>query len=114
MSRESEHRLHQEVIGLLLLGAGTLLFLALLSYDANDLPSTFFLASSSSSNRHAHNFIGIAGAYIGGILYFLFGAASFLIAAILFGMGTLKLIKPDALLVRRLFVVRDHYGLRRG
>ena len=102
MSRESEHRLHQEVIGLLLLGAGTLLFLALISYEANDLPPQFFLASSSSSNPHAHNFIGIAGACVGGVLYFLFGAAAFLIAAILFGFGTLKLIWPNALLVRRL------------
>ena len=102
MSRESEHRLHQEVIGLLLLGAGTLLFLALLSYDANDLPDWFPLAPSSSPNAHAHNFIGIAGACAGGILYCLFGAAAFLIAAILFGFGTLKLIKPDALLMRRL------------
>ena len=102
MSRESEHRLHQEVIGLLLLGAGTLLFLALISYDARDVPSSSWLARYSETNRHAHNFVGIAGAYVGGILYFLFGAASFLIAAILFGFGTLKLIKPDALLVRRL------------
>jgi len=92
MSRESEHRLHQEVIGLLLLGAGTLLFLALLSYDAHDLPDWFPLASSSNPNRHAQNFIGIAGACAGGILYFLFGAASFLIAAIFFGFGTLKLV----------------------
>ena len=102
MSRESEHRLHQEVIGLLLLGAGTLLFLALISYDARDVPSSSWLARYSETNRHAHNFVGIAGAYAGGILYFLFGAASFLISAILFGFGTLKLIKPDALLVRRL------------
>ncbi|MCX6966999.1 MAG: DNA translocase FtsK [Verrucomicrobia bacterium] len=102
MSRESEHRLHQEVIGLFLLGAGTLLFLALMSYDARDVPSSSWLARYSEHNRHAHNFVGIAGAYIGGILYFLFGAASFLVAAILFGFGTLKLIKPDALLVRRL------------
>jgi len=102
MSRESENRLYQEVIGLILLGAGTLLFLALISYDAKDLPSGCWLASSSEPNRHAHNFIGIAGAYVGGFFYFLFGAASFLVAAILFGFGSLKLIKPDALLLRRL------------
>ncbi len=89
-------------MGLFLLGAGTLLFLALMSYDARDVPSSSWLARYSEHNRHAHNFVGIAGAYIGGILYFLFGAASFLVAAILFGFGTLKLIRPDALLIRRL------------
>ncbi|MEI7957547.1 MAG: DNA translocase FtsK [Verrucomicrobiota bacterium] len=102
MSRESEHRLYQELIGLILLGAGTLLFLSLISYDAKDLPSDCWLASTSQANRHAHNFIGIAGAYVGGYLYFLFGAASFFVAAILFGFGSIKLIIPDALLVRRL------------
>ena len=102
MSRESENRLFQEAIGLILLGAATLIFLALISYDAKDLPSGSWLASTSETNRHAHNFIGIAGAYVGGILYFLIGAASFLVPVTIFGMGALKLIRPESLLLRRI------------
>jgi hypothetical protein len=80
MSRESEHRIYHEVFGLLLLGAGTLLFLALVSYDARDIPPGSWLACTSETNRHAHNFVGIAGAYVGGLFYFLFGAAAFLVS----------------------------------
>ena len=102
MSRESDNRLHQEVLGLILLGLGTLLFLALISYDARDVPSTSWLAHYSETNRHPHNFIGIAGAYAGGLLYFLLGAASFLVSVILLGMGAAKLVKPEASLLRKL------------
>lgn len=102
MSRESEHRIYHEVTGLLLLGAGTLLFLALVSYDARDIPPGSWLACTSETNRHAHNFVGIAGAYVGGLSYFLFGAAAFLVAVTLFGMGAVKLIKPDTSLLKRL------------
>lgn len=102
MSRESEHRIYHEVTGLLLLGAGTLLFLALVSYDARDIPPGSWLACTSETNRHAHNFVGIAGAYVGGIFYFLFGAAAFLVAVTLFGTGAVKLIKPDTSLLKRL------------
>ena len=102
MSRPPETRLYQEVTGLILLGVGTLLFLALISYDARDVPSGSWLARYSETNLIAHNFVGIAGAYAGGFFYFLFGAASFLVASLFFGFGTLKLIKPEAPLVRRL------------
>lgn len=102
MSRESEHRIYQEVLGLLLLGGGTLLFLALVSYDARDIPSGSWLACSSETNRHAHNFVGIAGAYIAGFTYFLFGAAAFLVAVTIFGLGAIKLIKPHSSLLKRL------------
>ena len=101
MSRESEHRIYHEVTGLLLLGVGTLLFLALVSYDARDITSGP-LAFTGTPNPHAHNFVGIAGAYVAGVFYFLFGAAAFLVAVTLFGMGAVKLIKPDTSLLRRL------------
>jgi S-DNA-T family DNA segregation ATPase FtsK/SpoIIIE len=101
MSRESEHRITHEATGLLLLGVGTLLFLALVSYDARDITSGP-LAFTGAPNPHAHNFVGIAGAYVAGIFYFLFGAAAFLVAVTLFGLGAVKLIKPDTSLLKRL------------
>ena len=102
MSRESENRLFQEGIGLILLGAGTLLFLALISFDAKDLPSGCWLATSTETNLHTHNFVGLAGAYLGGVFYFFFGAASFLVPVTVLGMGALKMISPMSHLLRRL------------
>ncbi len=81
-----------EVSGILYLGLGTLLFLALVSYDPGDLPAWVWFSHVTPQNNPLHNFIGIVGALVAGILYFLIGAASYLLAVVLLGMGAGKLL----------------------
>lgn len=63
-----------EVWGLVFLAVAILVFVALISYDQNDLP--FY---SSNPNVEIRNLVGIIGAYISGVLVFLIGATSFVI-----------------------------------
>lgn len=81
-----------EVVGILCLGVGTLLFLALVSYDPGDLPSWIWFSHITPQNSPLHNFIGIVGAVTAGILYFLIGAASYLLAVVLLGYGAGRLL----------------------
>ena len=100
MSREPDNRLYQEILGLILLGAGTLLFLALISYDPHDVPGWLGIATSTS-NIHQTLF-GSTGAIVACVANLLFGAASFFVAVVLFGYGAVKLICPGWRLLRRL------------
>lgn len=85
----------KEVTGLFLTGAALLLFFSLLSYDVGDIPPWVPLISSTSSvNEETQNLVGVVGAIIGGYSYFFFGLASFLLAALLFGLGLGKLLLP--------------------
>ncbi len=79
------------MFALLLLGAGTLLFLALISYSPRDLPSWVPWSYLSPPNRPAQNFIGPFGAIFASVFYLLIGAASYLLAAVLLGFGVAKL-----------------------
>ncbi len=81
-----------EALGLALLGLGILLLLALVSYDPGDVPSWVFFSHVTPPNSNPGNFIGIAGVLIAGLLYFLFGAASYLIATLFLGFGAAKLL----------------------
>jgi S-DNA-T family DNA segregation ATPase FtsK/SpoIIIE len=80
-----------EVFALILLGVGTLLFLALISYTPKDVPSWIWFSQVSSPNRPAQNFIGPFGAIIAGFSYMMLGAASYLLAVVLLGFGGAKL-----------------------
>ena len=80
-----------EVFALILLFVGTLLFLALISYTPKDVPSWVWFSRISPANHPAQNFIGPFGAIIAGICYYMFGAASYFLAAILLGFGAAKL-----------------------
>src|SRR5436853_7162742 len=80
-----------EVFALILLGVGTLLFLALISYNPRDLPAWWPLSYLSPPNRPAQNFIGPFGAILASVFYLLIGAASYLLAAVLLGFGAAKL-----------------------
>jgi len=102
MSQPPEHRLFHEVVGLCLLGLGTLLFLSLVSYEARDVPSWFWLAHITPANKEIQNNIGLVGALTACTAYFFFGAASFLISAMLLGVGTVKLLSPGWSIARRL------------
>jgi DNA segregation ATPase FtsK/SpoIIIE, S-DNA-T family len=84
-----------EVFALILLGAGTLLFLALISYTPRDVPSWVWFSQVSSPNRPAQNFIGPFGAILSGFCYLMIGAAAYLLAVILLGFGGAKLFHPS-------------------
>jgi S-DNA-T family DNA segregation ATPase FtsK/SpoIIIE len=103
MARQQENQMVGEVIGLTLLGLGTLLFLALISYQPRDVPSWVPIISNAALASHTNNnFIGPAGAIVAGIFYFLVGAGSYVVAAIFLGYGGVKLLAPGLRLVRRL------------
>ncbi len=94
------HSLH-EVLSLVLLGLGTLLFLALISYTPADVPSWFPLSSVASPRGPVLNFIGRTGAIVACSSYTFLGAASYLVAALLLGYGGAKLLNPDLRLSAR-------------
>ena len=91
MARTLKNTAWNEVFALVLLGAGTLLFLALISYDPKDLPSWVPFSHISPPNRPSQNFIGPFGAIIAGFSYWMIGAASYLLAVVLLGFGGAKL-----------------------
>ncbi|MDB6172385.1 MAG: spoIIIE [Chthoniobacteraceae bacterium] len=99
-AKEQNHNFH-EAIGLALLGLGTLIFLALISYTPRDVPSWFPLHSFATPNRHTLNFIGPFGAIVACTCYSFFGAAAYLFPAMLLGCGGLKLLTPSLYLTRR-------------
>ena len=92
---------YHEVISLVLLGAGTLLFLALISYTPTDVPSWFPLSSVATARGPVLNFIGSVGAIVACCSYAFLGAASYLVAALLLGYGGAKLLNPDLRLTKR-------------
>ncbi len=103
MAKRSQHNAWNEVYALILLGVGTLLFLALISYVPKDIPTWFpLLNSTSSPNRPAQNFLGPLGAIVAGLCYFLIGAASYLLAVTLLGFGGAKLFHGELKVRRRL------------
>jgi DNA segregation ATPase FtsK/SpoIIIE, S-DNA-T family len=83
-----------EVFALILLGVGTVLFLALISYTPKDVPSWVWFSQVSSPNKVAQNFIGPFGAIMAGFSYMMLGAASYLLAVVLLGFGGAKLFNP--------------------
>lgn len=92
-----------EVLGLILLGAGTLLFLALVSYTPADVPSWVPLISQQAGGTEAtENFIGPVGAVVAGFSYFLLGAAAYLFSVVLIGFGGAKFLSSGLDLKKRL------------
>src|SRR5205807_2122575 len=102
VSRSSKNSAWNEVVAIILLGVGTLLFLALVSYNPKDLPSRVPWSYLSPPNRPAQNFIGPLGAIFASIFYFVIGAASYLLAAVLLGFGAAKLFHPSLRAWRRI------------
>jgi S-DNA-T family DNA segregation ATPase FtsK/SpoIIIE len=102
MSKARRHNAWNEVFGLIALGIGTVLFLALVSYDPRDVPSWFQISYISPSNDPTQNFIGPTGAIIAGVLYFALGAAAYLVACLFLGLGGAKLFLPGFRVFKRL------------
>ena len=101
MAKRSQNHAWNEVYALLLLGTGTLLFLALISYVPKEIPTWFPPLNVTSSPHPGQNFLGPIGAIAAGICYFLVGAASYLFATVLFGFGGAKLFYPELKVSRR-------------
>lgn len=76
-----------DVTALVLLGLGTLMFLALYSYTPGDLPSWVSFSTRAVPNDPVVNIIGPFGAVAAGYLIFMHGAAAFLVPACLIWMG---------------------------
>lgn len=92
-----ENHTMDEVIGLVLLGTGTLLFLALLSYVPEDVSWV-----KVPPNRPAQNFIGPVGATVAYVFYFLLGAAAYFLSTVMLGLGGAKLFGLSMNFKRRL------------
>src|SRR4030067_3800465 len=75
-----KEKLKHEIIGILLIAVGVFLLLSLISYHPMD-PSFFSYASSKI--KGIHNWMGIVGAYLSGLLFQSFGFPSFLISFVL-------------------------------
>ena len=102
MSRSTKNNAWNEVVAIILLGVGTLLFLALISYNPKDLPSWVPWSYLSPPNKPVQNFIGPFGAIFASFCYLTLGAASYLLAAILGGFGIAKLFHANLRLLSRL------------
>jgi S-DNA-T family DNA segregation ATPase FtsK/SpoIIIE len=102
VAKRSQQHAWNEVYALILLGIGTLLFLALISYVPKEIPTWFPPLNVTSSPHPGQNFLGPVGAIAAGICYFLIGAASYLLATVLLGFGTAKLFHPQLKVSRRI------------
>jgi len=102
MGQSRKHNAWNEVIGLILIGTGTVLFLALISYTPKDVPAWVWFSSISPPNNPAQNFIGPTGAIVAGFLYLTLGAASYLVATLFLGFGGSKLFLPSFRIIQRL------------
>jgi S-DNA-T family DNA segregation ATPase FtsK/SpoIIIE len=102
VGRTAKNNAWNEVFAIILLGVGTILFLALISYTPRDVPSWVWFSQVSFPNRPAQNFIGPFGAILAGFCYLLMGAASYLLAAVLLGFGGAKLFHPSLRVTSRI------------
>jgi DNA segregation ATPase FtsK/SpoIIIE, S-DNA-T family len=102
VARSVKNNAWNEVFALVLIFTGTLLFLSLVSYNPKDLPGWVPWSYLSPANRPAQNFIGPFGAIVASVFYFLFGASSYLLAAVLLGFGSAKLFHSSLRVLRRL------------
>jgi S-DNA-T family DNA segregation ATPase FtsK/SpoIIIE len=73
-------KLKHEIIGILLVALGILLFLSLISYHPMD-PS--FFSYTSAKMKGIQNWMGVVGSYVSGFLFQTFGLPSFLVPLVL-------------------------------
>jgi DNA segregation ATPase FtsK/SpoIIIE, S-DNA-T family len=102
MPRSRRQNPWNEVVGLASLGVGTVVFLALISYNPGDVPSWVWFSYKSPPNDPAQNFIGPTGAILAGFLYLTLGAAAYLVASLFLGFGVAKLFLPGFRILKRL------------
>jgi S-DNA-T family DNA segregation ATPase FtsK/SpoIIIE len=92
------HALHGlgDVIGIAMLGAGFLLFIALISYDPKDISF-----NQTAVNHPTRNWVGVFGADVAFGLFWGLGGAAYLLPLILFGFGLGYLLELMAYLRHR-------------
>lgn len=95
---------HHAASGFLLLGAAVFYFLALLSYEAVDLPGWFPLAISDTPSPLMHNYIGRCGAILAGGTFWLLGAADYLIPLCLTWFGARKMFIANSRITLRAWI----------
>jgi DNA segregation ATPase FtsK/SpoIIIE, S-DNA-T family len=83
-AEKTEHRGFNDIVGVVLLGIALLLFVAMSSFDRNDIS-----ANINPPNPSTHNLIGPAGAKMAHYFFIAFGAAAFVLPILcaLFGIG---------------------------
>ncbi len=97
--KASGSRFQDEILGVLWLTVTVIVFLSLLSFDPYD--TTLY---TDRPNTVPHNLIGIAGAYLSGILFFLCGLTAYLAVIVVLIMGLRRLFKrKTTALYSRLF-----------
>ena len=79
---QTESKIIQEIVAIVITGMGLLLLLALISFDPNDVE--FF---ADPPNEIKANLIGPVGAYLGGGLIIVFGTASFILPLMMVASG---------------------------
>ncbi len=68
-----------EIVGFVYIAIAILVLVSLMTYEPTDLE--FF---ASTANANLHNFVGIIGAYIGAILFFVIGQSAYIIPFLCF------------------------------
>ncbi|MBT8043420.1 MAG: DNA translocase FtsK 4TM domain-containing protein, partial [Verrucomicrobiae bacterium] len=93
-NKKKEHKpWPNEVVGILLSGAGILLMLSLISYSPHDLPNLPGIGGSIEKSASGRiNWIGPVGAFLGYVLLMGFGAAAYLIPLSMLWIGVAKLV----------------------
>lgn len=81
-AQEGPYRFH-EAVAIFLGGFCAMLALALVSYSPADLPSWVPFSRQAGTGGPVQNFIGPVGAVAAGYVYFFFGAAAYLVPAVL-------------------------------
>src|ERR1700722_2312417 len=85
-----------DIIGIVLMGSAILLLIALLSYDAHDLPQ-----NTTETNHSAHNLIGPIGAHIAYYCLLWVGVSAYVLPFILVFLGLGCFFEPLAYVRRR-------------
>jgi S-DNA-T family DNA segregation ATPase FtsK/SpoIIIE len=88
-------RWSNEVVGIVLICAGLLAFLSVISFTPKDLNDVGFLgdfATERAVGEERHNFVGWVGAVLGFVQVALFGAASYIVPVALIWLGVVKLV----------------------
>ena len=78
--------------GIVLIGIGAFLFLALISFSPEDLPAWVSWSRRPAPAEHGTNLLGPVGTLLGGYLIFLLGAAAFFLPIGLIWFGMAKIV----------------------
>jgi S-DNA-T family DNA segregation ATPase FtsK/SpoIIIE len=91
-SATHERRPLTDFTGISLIGLGALLFLALVSYSPDDIPSWVSFSRRPAADVESMNLMGPIGAIVAGYAIFLLGAAAFFLPIGLIWLGMAKII----------------------